>query len=139
MTQTNIFVLIVVLVLAVGVVTYVVMVARGSKARLAAQLEVLPGMPTGAPVEWAVANSPEARMHRTLFELARTVDALPLTDDDALERKVGAENRIAELDSRLIAVGAGTDPARQEAVAALESEVAALEAEVTDLRALAPE
>ena len=129
-------VLLAVLVLIAVGVLLVVVLARRSKTQLAAQLEVLPGMPTGAPIEWAHAETPEARMHRRLVELARTVMVLPLTDDAALERKVAAENRIAELDRRLIAVGAGTDPSRQEAVTGLGGELSELEAEVAALQAL---
>jgi hypothetical protein len=114
-----------------------VVLGRRSRALRAARQPVVPGMPTGAPAEWAQAHTPQARMHRRLLELALEVHQLPLPDD-AMDRAVAAQNRIAELDSRLIAVGAGPDSGRRGAVMALRGELATLEAEVTALRQLPP-
>ena len=111
-------------------VAFAVALARRSKAQLAANVEVLPGMPTGAPPEWAGAHTPEAKMHRRLVSLARTLAALPLGDAPSIERKVAVEQRIAELDCRIIQLAVAPDAARREAVAALEQEVAAAEAQV---------
>lgn len=114
-----------------------VVLGRRSRALRAARRPVVPGMPTGAPAEWAEAHTPQARMHRRLVELALEVHQLPLADD-ATDRAVAAQNRIAELDSRLIAVGAGPDAGRRGAVMTLRGELATLEAEVTALRQLPP-
>ena len=47
-------VVVVLVLLVVGAaVAFAVALARRSKAQLAANVEVLPGMPTGAPPEWA--------------------------------------------------------------------------------------
>jgi hypothetical protein len=120
------------LVLAAGVV-YIVALARRSKAQLAAGVVVPPGMPEGAPREWAGSHSPEAKMHRRLAGLARTLAALPLGDAAAIEHKVAVERRIQELDGRLIALAAAPNDARRAAVSALEPEVAAAESEVSAL------
>lgn len=122
---------ILVAVVAVGaIVFYAVALARRSKAQLAAGVEAAPGMPTGAPAEWAGSHSPEAKMHRRLTGLARSLAAVPLGDAVSIERKVGVEQRIRDLDRRLIALAAAPEAARREAVSALEPEVAAAETEV---------
>jgi hypothetical protein len=137
MTMTAWLILVLVmlaLVIVVGaVVAFAVMLARRSRAQLAAGVEVLPGMPAGAPPEWAGQHTPEAKMHRRLTGLARTLAAAPLGDAASIERKVGVERRLQELDTRLIALAVVPDAARREAVDALEPEVAAAEAQVVAL------
>jgi hypothetical protein len=87
-------------------------------------------MPTGAPAEWAGSHSPEAKMHRRLTGLARTLAAVPLGDAASIERRAIAEQRIQDLDRRLIALAVAPDAARRDAVSALEAEVDATEIEV---------
>lgn len=113
-----------------GGVLFVVALAKRSKGQFDANAEVLPGMPTGAPLEWAGQHTPEAKMHRRLTGLAQTVGNLPLGDAGAIERQVAVQHRIQELDRRLISFAAAPDAARREAVAGLEPEVASAEAEV---------
>ena len=120
------------IILAAGAV-FVVALARRSKAQLAAGVEIPPGMPEGAPKEWAGSHSPEAKMHRRLAGLARTLAAAPLGDAGSIERKVDVEGRIQDLDRRLIGLAVAPDAARRDAVSALEPEVAAAEAEVSKL------
>ena len=119
----------VVLVVA-AVVVFAVALARRSKAQLAAGWSRHPGMPAGAPAEWAGQHTPEAKMHRRLTGLARTLAAMPLGDAASIERRSAVEQRIQQLDQRLIGLASAPDAARREAVAALEPEVAAAEAEV---------
>jgi hypothetical protein len=129
-----IFLLVILAVVVVGaVVTFAVMLARRSKAQLAAGVEVVPGMPAGAPPEWAGQHSPEAKMHRRLTSLARTLASAPLSDAASIERKVGVEQRLQDLDRRLIALAVVPDAARRDAVAALNPEVAAVEAQIVAL------
>lgn len=125
--------LVLVVVIVGGAVLFAIALAKRSKAQLAASAEPVAGMPTGAPREWAGQHTPEARMHRRLVGLARTLAALPLGDAAAIERQVVAQHRIQELDARLIGYAAAPDAARRDAVAALEPEVAAVEAEVGSL------
>ena len=132
-------VVVVLVLLVVGAaVAFAVALARRSKAQLAAGVEVLPGMPTGAPPEWAGAHTPEAKMHRRLVSLARMLAAMPLGDAGAIERKVGVEHRVQEIDQRLIKLALAPEAARREAVAALEPEVDAAEAAVGALAADPP-
>lgn len=116
-----------------GGALFVVKLAKRSQTQLAANVEVLPGMPTGAPLEWSGQHTPEAKMHRRLVGLARTLAALPLGDAAAIERQVAVQHRIQELDRRLISLAVAPDAARREAVAAMEPEVAAAEEEVAAL------
>jgi hypothetical protein len=113
-----------------AVVFYAVALARRSKAQLAAGVESVPGMPTGAPAEWAGSHSPEAKMHRRLTGLARTLAALPLGDAASIERRTATEQRIQSLDRRLIALAGAPDATRRDAVSALSAEVDAAETEV---------
>ena len=122
--------ILVVLVVVGGVVAYAVALSRRSKAQLAAGIETAPGMPTGAPPEWAGQHTPEAKMHRRLVGLATSLAAVPLGDAASIERRSAVEQRIQQLDQRLISVALAPDAARGDAVAALEPEVAAAEAEV---------
>lgn len=118
-----------------GGVLFAVALARRSKGQLAANAEVLPGMPTGAPREWAGQHTPEAKMHRRLIGLAQTLAGLPLGDAAAIERQVAVQHRIQELDRRLIALAVFPEAARRESVAGMEPEVVSTEAEVTALAA----
>lgn len=132
--STVILVFVVVVLAAVALaVVFAIALAKRSKAQLAASAEPVAGMPTGAPREWAGQHTPEAKMHRRLVGLARTLAALPLGDAAAIERQVVAQHRIQEIDARLIGFAAAPDAARRDAVAALEAEVAAVEAEVGKL------
>ena len=90
-------------------------------------------MPEGAPRDWAFAQSPEAKLHRRLTSLARTLIALPLGDAPSIERRSAVEQRIRELDTRLIALAVAPDAARRDAVSALAPEVDAAETEVGTL------
>ena len=131
-------IVLVVLVALVGAVVFAVALAKRSKTQLAANAEVLPGMPTGAPLEWAGQHTPEAKMHRRLIGLAQTLIALPLGDAPAIERQVAVQHKIAELDRRLISFAVAPEPARREAVAGLEPEVADAEREVGALAVQQP-
>ena len=131
MGSTVVIVGVLVVVLAVAaVVAFAVALSRRSKAQLAAGLESPPGMPSGAPAEWAGQHTPEAKMHRRLTGLARSLAAMPLGGAAEIERRVAVEQRIQQLDQRLIGLASAPEVARREAIAAMESEVAATEAEV---------
>jgi hypothetical protein len=122
--------ILVVIVVVGAIVFYAVALSRRSKAQLAAGVETVPGMPTGAPPEWAGQHTPEAKAHRRLVGLARTLATVPLGDAASIERRSAVEQRIQQLDQRLIDLAVAPDSARRDAVAALQPEVAAAEAEV---------
>lgn len=121
--------------LVVGGVVFAVALAKRSQGQLTANAEVLPGMPTGAPKEWAGQHTPEAKMHRRLIGLAQTVAGLPLGDAAKIERQVAVQHRIQELDRRLIALAVFPDAARRESVTGMEPEVTSVEGEVAALAA----
>lgn len=123
-------VVIVLLVVIAGGISYAAALARRSKAQLAASFEGAPGLSGGAPKEWAGQHTPEAKLHRRLVGLANTLAALPLGDADAIQRKVAVEQRVAELDRRLIAVALAPRSALREAVEKLTPDVDEAEAEV---------
>jgi hypothetical protein len=127
------FVLLLLLVVALvvaAVVMFALALKRRSEAQLAAGVEPVPGMPTGAPPEWAGQHTPEAKMHRRLAGLARSLATIPLGDAASIERRTTVEQHIQQLDQRLIGLAGAPDAARQAAVTALEPEVASAEAEV---------
>jgi hypothetical protein len=127
------FALLLLLVLALvvaAVVVFAVALNRRSKAQLAAGVEPVPGMPTGAPSEWAGQHTPEAKTHRRLAGLATSLAAIPLGDAASIERRAAVEQHIQQLDQRLIGLAGAPDATRQQAVAALQPEVDAAETEV---------
>ena len=128
-TWTILVLLVPLIIIAAGSV-FVVALARRSKRQLAATLEVPQGMPEGAPRDWAFAQSPEAKLHRRLTGLARTLNALPLGDAISIERRSAVEQRVRELDARLIGLAVAPDLARSDAVSAMELEVVVAETEV---------
>jgi hypothetical protein len=121
--------LVLALVVAAGIM-FAVSLNRRSQAQLAAGVEPVPGMPTGAPPEWAGQHTPEAKMHRRLAGLASSLATIPLGDAPSIERRTAVEQHVQQLDQRLIGLAGAPDAARQAAVAALEPEVASAEAEV---------
>lgn len=123
-------VLIVLLLIVVAGVVFAVALARRSKAQLAEGMTPAPGMTRDAPAEWAGQHSPEAKMHRRLNGLARTLDALPLGDASAIERQVALSQRVQELDRLLVAVAGAPESARRDAVTALAPKVDAVETEI---------
>jgi uncharacterized membrane protein len=128
-----VLVTVVVVAAVAAIVVYAVALKRRSQAQLDAGVQPVPGMPAGAPAEWAGQHTPEAKMHRRLTKLASSLAALPLGDAPSIERRTAVEQRIQQLDQRLIGLAAAPDAARQEGVAALEPEVASAEAEVGKL------
>jgi hypothetical protein len=130
--------IVVVVVIVAAIAVFAIALARRSKAQLSAGTEVIPGMPPGAPPEWAGAHSPEAKMHRRLVAMAKTMAALPLGDAMSIERGVAVHQEIQSLDGRLIALAPAPESARREAVAAMEPQVDAAEAEVGALVTQAP-
>jgi hypothetical protein len=126
------------LVVVSAVAVFAVALARRSKAQLAAGLQSPPGMPAGAPPEWAGQHTPEAKMHRRLTGLARSLAAIPLGGAVEIERRVALEQGIQALDQRLIGLALAPEAARREATAAMEPEVAAAEAAVGALAAESP-
>lgn len=99
--------------------------------------EVIPGVPTNAPKEWAGAHSPEARLHRRLrdamtgLRVNRSLDASELTDvREALERAA------LEVDDRLVAVAALPARHKDTQLPSVQTAVEAIEDAVAEMVAL---
>lgn len=120
------------LVLIVAGVVYAVALSRRARRQLLEQTQA-PGLPDGAPAEWAGQHTPEAKMYRRLIRLARTLAELPLGDAQFIERKVAVETQVQELCRRLIQLARAPRDALRDAVANIEPQVAAAEAEVAAL------
>jgi hypothetical protein len=127
----------VVLVIA-AIIVYAMALKRRSQAQLEAGVQVPPGMPGGAPADWAGSHSPEAKLHRRLTGLARSLAAVPLGDAATIERRTAVEQRIQQLDQRLIGMANAPEAARRDALAAMGPEVDAAEAEVGALATQPP-
>ncbi len=69
--------------------------------------EVVPGVDTGAPKEWAGAHSPEARLHRRLRDVMTAMRDNAALDDPSLATvRTSLEEQAVEIDRRLVAVAA---------------------------------
>jgi hypothetical protein len=124
------------LALAVGGVAFAVALARSGTRDHAEQLELLPGVDTGAPAAWAGAHTPEARMHRRLGQALRALRAqvsFGREDVMALDLRVELEQHAIATDQRLIAAAQLPPGARERALAELEVSVTAIEAAATEL------
>jgi hypothetical protein len=115
--------LVVVLVVVVAVVGFGVALARKGKRKYAEQGG---GLAPNAPREWAGAHTPEAKLHRRLVAAAKSLNAQPMGDAVAIERRVAIEQRILQLDQELVAVAGNAN-----SVAEIEPLVAAVEQAVT--------
>lgn len=98
------------------------------------RLQVVPGEPTRAPVAWAGAHTPEAKLHRRLGDAVRSMRAEPsMATAMFLEQRGALEREASRIDARLIAVAALTGAARTDGVAQVGELVERFEAAVADL------
>lgn len=96
--------------------------------------EVVPGMATDAPAEWAGAHTPEAKLHRRLTAAVAALRANAMLSDAAfIESRVSVERTALSIDARLIAAAALAPGQRRAAVAAVEPAVVAVEDAVAAL------
>jgi hypothetical protein len=79
-----------------------------------ARLEIVPGVPTNAPPEWAGSHSFEAKLHRRLGDAARSLRHQSFTSSSFLAQRVALEEEALKIDARLVAVAALTGPQRQQ-------------------------
>jgi hypothetical protein len=121
----------VILVLVGGVVALVAVIARSQRQKIAADNEVMPGMPTRAPASWAGSHDPEARLHRRLRDAMaglRAVNAYATTAGVTL--RAGLEQAALGLDDHLVAVAALAPAHRQRHLSSVTAAVEAVEAGV---------
>lgn len=96
--------------------------------------EIIPGVRTNAPKEWAGAHSPEARLHRRLRDAMEAVRANAALDDPSLiDVRMSLEQQALATDERLIAAAALPKGRREEPVAAVAETVEEIEGLVASL------
>lgn len=94
--------------------------ARAVRRRRDERLQVVPGVPSPAPVEWAGAHSPEARLHRRLGESVRSMRTLAALGSGAwaVQRHAFDEEAL-RIEQHLIAAAAVSTPDRAEHIGAV--------------------
>lgn len=96
--------------------------------------EVVPGVDTGAPKEWAGAHSPEARLHRRIRDAMTAVRDNAALDDPAMQPiRTSLEEQAVAVDRRLVAVAALPKGHRDGPMGQVAEAVDAIEAAVTSL------
>ncbi len=113
--------------------------ALAIKRRHAATNQVVPGVASGAPVAWAGAHSPEAKLHRRLRDAVSALRANAALDDAGLlDARGSLERHAVEVDERLVAVAALPGATRDEPLARVAEAVDAFEQAVASLALDAP-
>lgn len=96
--------------------------------------EIIPGVPTNAPKEWAGAHSPEARLHRRLRDAMEAVRANATLDDASMASvRTALEAEALAADDRLIAAAALPKGHREEPIRRITDTVESIEALVANL------
>ena len=99
--------------------------------------EVVPGVPTRAPKQWAGAHSPEARLHRRLRDSMSALRANAELDDPSLaDVRAGLEREALAIDDSLVAVAALPKPQRAPRLPQITDAVEAIEEVVASVVAL---
>lgn len=123
---------VVLVVLVVAGLAFGIVLARRGKRRFAEQTGG-PGLAPDAPREWAGAHTPEARLHRRLAAAARSLDAQPMGDAEAIGQRVAIEQQIQQLDEQLVTVATVPGPGKAGNLAELERLVTGVEEAVAQL------
>lgn len=123
------------LVIALVIVIAAVVAYASSAARnYATSNEVVPGVPTRAPKDWAGAHTPEARLHRRLRDAVAAMRANRGLDDAAyVDARTTLEQEVLAVDERLIAVAALPERHRAERLTPVARAVEAIEAVVAEM------
>ena len=96
--------------------------------------EVIPGVPTRAPKEWAGAHSPEARLHRRLRDSMEALRANAALDDPSMvDVRASLEREALAVDDTLVAVAALPKGNRDEPIRRVTEAVERIETAVTSV------
>lgn len=129
-----IWVLVVLVAVAVAGGAMAAVTATRQQRSRAARLQVVPGVVTRAPVAWAGAHTPEARLHRRLGDAVRSMRATPASNSPMFtEQRHALEQEAIRIDERLIAVAALTGDQRAPAIDQVRELVERYETAVADL------
>ena len=96
--------------------------------------EVIPGVPTTAPKEWAGAHSVEARLHRRLRDAMTALRANRSLDEPAMiQVREALEREALAIDEQLVAAAALPQRVRDEPLRQVTAAVESVEATVADV------
>ena len=96
--------------------------------------EIVPGVPTNAPKQWAGAHSPEARMHRRLRDAVAALRSNSSLDaPDMAPVRADLEAQALAVDERLIAAAALSKGQREEPLRQIEEAVQSIESAVASV------
>lgn len=118
---------------AVGVVAVLGAVAAAVARDRRRRNQVVPGTDTGAPLAWAGAHTPEARLHRRLRDAVTAVRAIADPDGSLLSARVEIERAAVEVDRHLVALSAMHERERAGRIGTASSAVAAIESAAASL------
>lgn len=108
---------------AAGVAGLGALVARSRRRRN----RILPDQETEAPVEWAGAHTPLARLHRRLQAAARAARAVPDPDGSLIRARVEVEQAAVAVDDHLVALHRLAERERAARMAQATAAVASVE------------
>jgi len=112
--------LVVAAVVVVGaVVAFGVRLANDSRRSVARGIEIVPGVASQAPVAWAGAHSPEAKLHRRLRDAVASAHAQVTLAGASGERTAALDQTAVTIGNRLVAAAALPARHRQAAIEAV--------------------
>lgn len=120
---------------AVGLTVGSLLLVRRQREAQARANQVVPGVPSAAPVSWAGSHDPEARLHRRLRDAVAAVRASTrdLTDGRVLDLRTELEQGALAVDESLVAVAALPAAHRAEPLARATAAVEDIEQAAADL------
>jgi hypothetical protein len=119
------------LIVVLGVVAYV---ALRNAQDFSDANEVIPGVPTNAPKEWAGAHSVEARLHRRLRDSMTALRANRTLDEPALvDVREALQREALAIDEQLVATAALPARVRDEPLHQIATAVEAVETAVAEV------
>jgi hypothetical protein len=89
--------------------------------------EILAGVDTGAPAEWAGAHNTEARLHRRLRDVVASLDRQRLDDAGLVDIRMAVEREAVAVDRHLVTVAALPPHLRGAALEEVSAAVAGIE------------
>lgn len=121
-------------VVAAAGAAFAVALAAQAKREQRRRLEIVPGVATNAPVAWAGAHTPEARLHRRLGDGVRTMRAQPASAAALVAgQRAALEQEALRIDARLVAMASLTGERRTAGIAQVGELVERFEQAVADL------
>jgi len=128
----------VLLAILVLVVVAILAMVNGSRRTFRMDNEVVPGVATSAPPEWAGAHTVEARMHRGLRDTIRALHRVPGVQDQLGEVRRALEEEALAIDAQLVAVAALPERVRSAPLARVGAAAQAMELAVAELASQRP-